>query len=180
MPTVSTFYPRVFALALAAILGYALMLIFEPFAGAMTWAAFLAFLLFPLNLRLRRRFGGGTSAAAGLLTLLAPIVVLLPLTALSVEFVAQISALLQLLQRSVTKLDINSFADLQKFPLIASANIWLQSHGSISAQQVQGWLVAGTREVLERAARFSGSFFLGALSSVIGFALMLFLLFFFQ
>ena len=179
MPTVSTFYPRVFALALAAILGYALMLIFEPFAGAMTWAAFLAFLLFPLNLRLRRRFGGGTSAAAGLLTLLAPIVVLLPLTALSVEFVAQISALLQLLQRSVTKLDINSFADLQKFPLIASANIWLQSHGSISAQQVQGWLVAGTREVLERAARFSGSFFLGALSSVIGFALMLFLLFFF-
>ena len=52
----SSFYPRVFALVVAAVLGYALTLIFIPFIRPMVWAAFLAFLLYPLNLRLRRRF----------------------------------------------------------------------------------------------------------------------------
>jgi len=43
----SSFYPRIFALVVAAILGYALILIFAPFIGPMAWAAFLAFLLYP-------------------------------------------------------------------------------------------------------------------------------------
>ena len=53
--------PRVFALVVAALLGYALFLIFAPFFTAMCWAAFLAFLLYPLNLRLRRRLHGKSS-----------------------------------------------------------------------------------------------------------------------
>ncbi len=56
MPTATSFYPRIFALVVAAALGYALILIFAPFVGPLAWAAFLAFLLYPLNLRLRRRF----------------------------------------------------------------------------------------------------------------------------
>jgi len=76
MPTPSSFYPRIFTLVVAAALGYALILIFAPFIGPMTWAAFLAFLLYPLNQRLRRRLSGG-GIAAGVLTLLAPIVILL-------------------------------------------------------------------------------------------------------
>ena len=54
MPPATSFYPRVFALVVAAVLAYALVLIFVPFVGPMAWAAFLAFLLYPLNLRLRR------------------------------------------------------------------------------------------------------------------------------
>ena len=81
MPT-SSFYPRIFALVVAAVLGYALLLIFVPFFGPMVWAAFLAFLLYPLNLRLRRRLSG-RALPAGVLTVLAPIVILLPLSALS-------------------------------------------------------------------------------------------------
>lgn len=179
MTAKSTFYPRVFALAVAALLGYALIRIFTPFLGSMSWAAFLAFLLFPLNLRLRRRLRGNASWAAGLLTLLAPIGVLLPLSALSVEFVAQISNLVQRVQHWALQLDIKSLADLQQFPWIARANLWLQAHTSISAEQIHTWLVAATREFLQRAAGLSGWFFLGALSSLLGFALMLFLLFFF-
>jgi len=174
----STFYPRVFALVVAAILGYALFLIFAPFFSALSWAAFLAFLLFPVNLRLRRRLHGSGSSA-GLLTLLAPIVILLPLSALSIEFVSQISALLQKLQRSAKQWDIKTFSDLQQFPMIARANDWLQSHAGISAVQVQTWLVSGTQQVLQRAAGVSGSFFLGALDSLFSFAIMLFLLYFF-
>src|ERR1700748_2644986 len=99
MAVTSTFYPRVFALTVAAILGYALFRIFEPFALPMIWAAFLAFLLFPVNVSLRRRFHG-KSGAATLLTVLAPLVILLPLSLLSLEFVAQVSVLIKKMQKS--------------------------------------------------------------------------------
>jgi predicted PurR-regulated permease PerM len=178
IPAASGFYPRLFAVVVAAALGYALILIFAPFVGSMGWAAFLAFLLYPLNVRWRRRLRGPTLAATAL-TVLAPIVILLPLSALSVEFVSQISGLLQKLQKAARESDIKTFADLQQFPWIARANDWLQAHAGISASQVQSWLVSGTQQVLERAAGFSGSFFLGALDSLFGFAIMLFLLFFF-
>ena len=178
MPPSSSFYPRVFALVVAAALGYALVLIFTPLVGATTWAAFLAFLLYPLNIRWRRRLHG-PGIAAGVLTLLAPIVILLPLSALSIDFVAQISALLQRLQKAAAQWDIKTFADLQQFPWIARTNDWLQSHAGTSAAQLQSWLVSSTRDILQRAAGFSGTFFLGALDSLISFAIMLFLLFFF-
>src|SRR5580692_3327949 len=178
MPTPSSFYPRVFALVVAAVLGYALILIFVPFFGPMAWAAFLAFLLYPFNLRLRRRFRG-KGLAAGTLTVLAPVTILLPLSALSIDFVTQISALLQRLQKSAAELDIKSFSDLQQFPWIARINVWLEAHAGVSAEQIQSWLVSGTRQVLQRAASLSGGFFLGALGSLFGFAVMLFLLFFF-
>jgi predicted PurR-regulated permease PerM len=178
MPSSESFYPRIFALVVAAVLGYALLLIFVPFLGPMTWAAFLAFLLYPVNLRLRRRFRG-KELAAGVLTFLAPIVILLPLSALSLDFVAQISTLLQKLQKSAAELDIKSLSDLQQFPWIARINVWLEDHSGISAEQIQSWLIAGTREVLKRAASVGGGFFLGALGSLLGFAIMLFLLFFF-
>jgi predicted PurR-regulated permease PerM len=160
-------------------LGWALFKIFAPFSDSIAWAAFLAFLLFPLNVRLRRRFGGRASPAAALLTIVAPVAVLLPLGALTVEFIAQIELLVRKLQAATVHLDFRTFADLQQFPLIAHANLWLQAHTSISAEQVQGWLITGTREVLQRAAAVSGTFFLGALSSLLGIALTLFLLFFF-
>jgi predicted PurR-regulated permease PerM len=178
MPTATSFYPRVFALVVAAVLGYALVLIFVPFLGPMAWAAFLAFLLYPLNLRLRRRsLGKGT--AAGVLTFLAPIVILLPLSALSITFFQQISALTRKVQKSAAELDIRSLSDLQQFPWIARINVWLEAHAGFSAEQIQSWLVSGTREVLQRAASLGGGFFLGALGSLLGFAIMLFLLFFF-
>jgi predicted PurR-regulated permease PerM len=178
MPATPSFYSRVFALTVAAILGYALLLIFKPFAVPMTWAAFLAFLLFPLNVRWRRRFKG-KSLSASVLTVLAPLVILLPLSALSVEFVSQISVLLKELQKSATDMDIKSFSDLQQFPWMARINTWLQVHADISAEQVQSWLVSGTREIMQRAAGWGGSLFLGALGSLVDFAIMLFLLFFF-
>jgi len=173
------FYPRVFALVVAAILGYALFRIFEPFALAITWAAFLAFLLFPLSLKLRKRLRGSKSLAASLLTVLAPIVILLPLSALSFEFATQISGRLKTVQKSAGEMDIKTFSDLQQFPVIARANAWLQAHTGTSAEQLQSWLVSGTREVMERAASMGGSFFLGALGSLLSFAIVLFLLFFF-
>jgi membrane protein implicated in regulation of membrane protease activity len=62
MAATPSFYSRVFALSVAAALAFALLLIFKPFALPMTWAAFLAFLLFPVNLRWRRRLRGADRA----------------------------------------------------------------------------------------------------------------------
>jgi predicted PurR-regulated permease PerM len=93
--------------------------------------------------------------------------------------VSQISVLLKQLQKSATDMDIKSFSDLQQFPWIARVNTWLQAHADISAEQVQSWLVSATRDVMQRAASWGGSFFLGALGSLLAFAIMLFLLFFF-
>ena len=135
-------------------------------------------MLYPLNLRLRRRLSG-RGFAAGMLSLLAPMIILLPLSALSIEFVAQVSALLQRMQKSADGLDIKSLSDLQQFPWIARMNVWLEAHTGISAEQIQAWLVSGTRDVLKNAASMGGGFFLGALGSLLGFAIMLFLLFFF-
>jgi predicted PurR-regulated permease PerM len=174
----STFYQRVFALVVAAVLGYALVKIFTPFFGAMAWAAFLAFLLLPLNVRWRRHLRGN-GVTAGVLTILAPITILLPLSALSIDFVTQISELVRKLQKAAAQWDIKTFSDLQQFPWIARANDWLQSHTGISATEVQSWLVYSTQHVLQVAAGFSGSLFLGALDSLFSFAIMLFLLFFF-
>jgi len=178
MPAESPFYPRVFALAVAALLGGLLVLIFKPFLAAMSWAAFLAFVLHPVNLKLRRRLRG-RGRAAGTLTVLTPITILLPLSALSIEFVAQISSLLQKLQQAARDLDIKSLADLEHFSFIARADAWVQAHSGISAGQVQSWVIAGGQDVLQHVAGKSGSFFLGALGSVIGFSIMLSLLFFF-
>jgi predicted PurR-regulated permease PerM len=177
MSAPSNFYPRVFTLVVAGVLGYCLIRIFAPFATSMTWAAFLAFLLFPLNLRLRRHMG--RAAAAVLLTILTPIVILLPLSAISIAFVEQIATLLQKLQQAAVNLDIKSLSDLQQFPWFARINEWLALHAGISASQFQTWLIGATREVLQRAASMGGWFFLGALGSLLGFAIMLFLLFFF-
>ncbi len=173
------FYPRVFALAVAAVLGYLLLRIFAPFAEAMSWAAFLAFLLYPLNVRLRRRFRGGRAAAAGVLTFLFPLGVLLPLSALSVEFVAQIASLSARVQAVATRADVHSFADLERYAWFTAGNSWLATRFSVSAATIQGWLVSGTRSVLEHAAGLGGTVFLGAVSSLFGMLLTLFLLFFF-
>src|SRR5580658_3269070 len=178
MPASSTFYQRVFALVVSAFLGFALILIFRPFFAAMSWAAFLAFLLYPLNLKVRRRLNGAARAAA-VLTVVAPIVILLPLSFVSIEFVSQIALLVQKLQQAGQQLDIKTFSDLQQFPLIARVDLWLQTHSGISAGQIQTWAITGTQDILQRAARLGGSFFIGALGSLVGFAIMLCLLFFF-
>jgi predicted PurR-regulated permease PerM len=121
----------------------------------------------------------GKAITAGVLTILAPITILLPLSALSIDFVAQISELLRKLEKAAAQWDIKTFSDLRQFPWVARANDWFQSYTGISAGQVQSWLVSGAQQVLKGAAGFSGSFFLGALDSLFNLAIMLFLLFFF-
>jgi predicted PurR-regulated permease PerM len=171
-------YARGFAVAVFLLVGYAVIRILTPFIGPLTWAIFLAFILHPLNLYARRKLGGA-GAAAGLLTALTPLAILLPLSALSVQFVSQVSWLLLQVQHAAKKFDIHSLQDVAQFPWIARLNAWVQSQFSVSAEQIQGWAVSGAQELLQGAANVGSSLFLGTMNTVAAFVLMLFLLFFF-
>lgn len=67
--TTDHFYPRVFGLAVAALLGFAMFRILHPFLGATSWAFLPAFLLAPVNQALHRALRGRRGLAAVLLTL---------------------------------------------------------------------------------------------------------------
>jgi len=151
------FYARVFALVVAAVLGYALIRVFTPLFGAMTWAAFLAFLLLPLNIRWRR-YLRGKEIAAGVLTILAPIVILLPLSALSIEFFMQVSGCCRCCRgrrRSGHQEHLGPAAISRD----RAGQCVLELHTGLSAVQVQGWLVAATQHVLQSAPASANHFF---------------------
>ena len=55
---------RWFAVGVVVVVVFAIWLILRPFAMAIAWAAILAFLMFPLQLQLTRRFKGRGALAA--------------------------------------------------------------------------------------------------------------------
>jgi predicted PurR-regulated permease PerM len=175
----TVFYARTFALAAAALLGFALWRIFSPFLSAITWAAFLALLLYPVNAWLRRRIVGKRTGAAVVVTALTPVIILAPVTLLAITFVTQARALIDLLHDEAVHYQINSLDDLRQFPGIARFFAWLQTNFGVSVADMQTWAVEHAQELLQRLAGLGGSVFLGALGTFVGFLLMLFVLFFF-
>jgi predicted PurR-regulated permease PerM len=175
----SRFYARTFALATTLILGFAFYRIIEPFIAPLLWAAFLAFLFHPLHVRCTRRLRNRPQTSALLLTLLVFILFIGPLTALSAAFAAQTGELLQFVQTTVADQARSNVSDLASVPVVGRAVSWLDDTFGIDIAQLRGWLTVGAQRVLQTIASLGGKVFLGALGTVIGFALMLFVLFFF-
>jgi predicted PurR-regulated permease PerM len=173
------FYRRVFALVTIGILAYALVLVLRPFLSAIAWALLFAFLLHPLHERLTRRLNGRASASAGLLTAGMLLVAIGPLTGLGVAFARQSAMLLEKLQARVGDLNVTSVSSLKTLPFVERAFTWMDQYLPFSPAQLQSWAVEGARNVLQYLASLGGSLFVGAVGTVIGFAVVLFLLFFF-
>ena len=68
--------------------------------------------------------------------------------------------------------------DLSQVPMLARPLDWIGDHTGISLQQIETWLVAGARNVLEALVSSSGAVVLGAVGTIVSFLLMLFVLFF--
>jgi predicted PurR-regulated permease PerM len=173
------FYSKAFFVALAAAILYGLVLVLKPFAGAMAWAIFLAFLLAPLHRWLTRKLKGRDGWAAGILTGLTPFALLTPLTLLALAFVNQARALIQYIQTSNFRLDGSTLINLEQYPVIGPAARWAREQMSVSGADFQEWLSTAAQTVLRNVASLSGGFVLTALDRLIGFFFMLFLLFFF-
>lgn len=179
VPPRDRFYARTFALITALLLGLALFRIVEPFIGPLLWALFIAFLLHPLHVRLTRRLKGRNQLSALLLTLLTLLVVIGPLTALSAAFAAQVGDLLQAAQSTVADQTRQNVLDLTNVPGVQEALAWLQGTFDVNMAQVRGWINQGARQILQSLASIGGKVFLGAVGTVLGFVLMVFVLFFF-
>lgn len=179
VPVRDRFYARSFALATALLLGIALYRIVQPFFGPLLWALFIAFLLHPLHVRLRARLRGRAQLSAVLLTVLTLFVVLGPLTGLSAAFAAQVGNLLQYVQSTVADQTRQNVFDLTNVPWMRETLAWLDGTFDINVAQVRGWISQTSRELLQTLASLGGRVFLGAIGTVFGFVVMIFMLFFF-
>jgi len=174
----SAFYRRAFVLVSVVVLGYALVRILDPFWGALEWAAVLAFLLHPLHVRLSRRLAGRAGLSAGILTGLTPFVIIAPLTLLAVMFARQVANLIEFLRGRAAMPFPALLERIEHYPLLGPMIVWARDNVPITVEQVEHWLTAGARSGLASAASVSGSVMLGVAGTLVGFFLMLFLLFF--
>jgi predicted PurR-regulated permease PerM len=175
----SSFYRRIFQLTTVAVLGYALYRIIVPLREEIGWAAVLAFILHPLHERLSGWFKGRRALSAAILTGLTPFLVLAPLAVLGVAFAGQVARLIQYLRGG----SLPSYTDLVErlsgYPVIGTAVAWARDHAAVSAAQVQGWATDSLQSLLRAAATVGGNVALSVFGTLVGFFMMLFLLFFF-
>ena len=172
------FYARTFALLTLAVLAYLLVQILQPFFAPIAWALFIAFLLSPLHSWLAPKLGGRPSLSAALLTLLTLLLLVGPLAALGAAFAAQVADLLRYAQDFAVEHTPSQASDLENVPLLGPVIVWLRESLGISLVQLQSWAVEGARTVLKSLASLGRQAVLGALGTVVGFAMMVFILYF--
>ena len=173
-----TFYTRAFAVIAIVLIGYLLYLVLSPFFVPFAWALFIAFLIHPLHHRLTRRLGGRDAVSAAILTVLTFLLVIGPLAALGATFATQVADLARQAQAFAAEHKPADLSDLVKLPVVGPAIAWLQENTGVSLAQVRGWAVELFQTVLKALAGLGRAAFLGALGTVVGFALMMFILFF--
>jgi predicted PurR-regulated permease PerM len=174
----STFYARSFALVTAAFCAWLLYLVLSPLAQPIAWALFIAFLLHPLHNWLTRKLRGRAALSAALLTALTFVVIVGPLGGLGAAFAAQVTDLARRAQEFAVEHKPTELADLAGVPVVGPVLVWLQEATGFSFAQMQQYAIQGARTVLGALAGLGKQAFVGALGTVIGFALMMFILFF--
>ena len=177
-PSERLFYARTFALVALLLVGYLLYLVLAPFLAPIAWALFIAFLVHPMHLWLERRLGGRAAWSAGVLTVGTFLVVIGPLAALGAAFGAQVADLAHQAQALAAERKPVDLSDLENLPLIGTAVAWLQENAGISLAQIQAAAMEAAQALLRALGALGRAAFLGALGTVIGFALMMFMLFF--
>jgi predicted PurR-regulated permease PerM len=173
-----TFYTRALALITLLLVGYLLYLVLSPFFAPIAWSLFIAFLLYPLHVWLTRKLRGRPAASAGLLTIATFFLVIGPLAALGAAFGAQVGELARSAQAFAAEHKPADLADLASLPIVGPAAAWLQENAGISLAQFQAWAVEALQAILKGLGTLGRAAFLGALGTVVGFALMMFILFF--
>src|SRR5690348_13699249 len=124
----SAFYRRTFAIATFLIVGYLLLEVLRPLAGPLGWAAVLAFLLTPVQVRLKRRLKGRGSLSAGILTGLTPFFVIAPLAIVGIVFARQVASLIMWL-RGRTVLPFPAILErMESYPVIGGPVHWMREN----------------------------------------------------
>jgi predicted PurR-regulated permease PerM len=172
------FYFRLGGVLLLAALAYLVWRIVTPLWQPLLWATLLGSLLAPANSRLATRLGGRARLASAITTILTVVLFLLPVAVIAGAVAAQAAQLLHKLNDRAPQAADAAALDLSRVPWLADPLDWLGKHACISITQVQDWLVAAGKHVLQFLASSGGTFVLGALGTLVSFLLMLFVLFF--
>jgi predicted PurR-regulated permease PerM len=175
----SQFYRRSFQIVAAAVLAYMLYEILVPLRTELGWAAVLAFILHPLQVSLTRRLKGRRALAAGIITGLTPFLVLAPLAVLGAVFAGQVAHVIESLRNRTILSAPEIMERLSGYPLIGGAVDWARDNAAVSAVQVQGWMDDSLQALLKHAAELGGGVALGVFGTLVGFFMMLFMLYFF-
>ena len=177
MQRYSPFYRGAFALVTLGLLGYLLLRMLAPLAAALMSATVLAFLLYPVQVRLSRALKHRRELSAVLITILTPFVIIAPLSMLALVFARQVGSLITGFKQGTLSIPGLS-GDLASYPVIGPVVRLLQESLPISAVQVQDWATQTAHAALQTAAALSGDFAMEVAGTVVQFVLMLFLLFF--
>lgn len=177
-PLGEVFYARTFALLTLFVLGFLSYRILLPMYTALAWAAFIAFLLHPLQIRLAHLLRGRKSIAAGLLTIATVLVVLGPLTGLGAAFAVQVDEVLKIAQQLATEQMGGQGAAGAGASGLDTLATGLQSRLGIAPAQLREWAAEGSKVALQSLAAMGGKIFMGAVGTALGFTITMFVLFF--
>ena len=174
-----SFYSRVFAVVVGAAVvvmaGFVLWPVWQPLA----WAVLLAVLLQPAQMRLAAAFRGHGSIAAALLTLLTVVVMVGPVSGLAAAFGAEVAEMAQKLQKgSGLPVTPDRIPELREVPVAGEKLDAVRRYIGVSRADAREWMAERARSVFEALGRQSGKLALGALGTLVSFAIMLVVLFF--
>jgi len=173
------FWTRLGAVLLLAALGYLVWRIVTPLWRPLAWALLLGALLAPLNLKLAARIGGRPQLASSLTLLATVLLFILPVAGIAGAVAAQAAQLLRRLEPRMHDMGQQGLSlELGNVPWLERPLAWIDANTTISLAQLQGWLIEGSRKVLEGLVSSGGTFVMGALGTAASFVLMLFVLFF--
>src|ERR1700722_18683993 len=139
MQRYTSFYRATFALVALGVLGYLLLRMLQPLAGALMSAPVLAFLLYPVHARLSHALKHKPELSAGIITVLTPFVIIAPLSMLALVFIRQVANLITSFRQGTLSIPGLS-GDLASYPVIGPLVRLAQESLPISAQQVQDWV----------------------------------------
>jgi predicted PurR-regulated permease PerM len=166
------FYARLFAVALLAAIGAAVIALLRPFATPICWALLFAFVLHPANVWLRRRFHDGRGLAASVLTIAVLLGIAAPAAWIIVAFVTQAAELVKRLSEA------SAGGGLRQLPMLQRVSDWLASHFSISTERILEFVNKNVSALL-RVSLSQGEVILASiLGTGAAIALMLLVLFF--
>lgn len=173
------FWTRLGAVLLLAALAYLVWRIVAPLWQPLAWALLLGSLLAPLNVKLAARLGGRWRLASSITLLATVLLFILPVAGIAGAVAAQAAQLLRRLQPRMHDMGQQGLSlDLEHLPWLERPLAWIDANTTISLAQLQGWLIEGSRKVLEGLVSSGGTFVMGALGTAASFVLMLFVLFF--
>jgi predicted PurR-regulated permease PerM len=170
------FFVRIGGLALLIALAYIVFRIVQPLWQSLVWALLLGAVLAPWNARLSAKLGNRPRLASALTTVLTVLLFVLPVAAIATTVVAQSAQLLRRLDsyRPQTGADL----EFDDFPWLRGPLEWIGRHTTLTLDELQQWIIEGAKRLLEGVMASGGSLVLGALGTIVSFALMLFVLFF--